>query len=202
MKVLNLFSGIGGNRLLWTDCEVTAVESDPIVAEVYQQRFPADTVIVGDALKYVELRYREFDFIWASPPCQSHGQVRDNLRVRRGASKPVIPEITMLYGLIIFLRRYCSSQWIVENVEPWYQALVQPNFVLSRHLIWNNFFIPHFECERTKNLKKMQSSEFLGHEFVQGVKGIDRRQMLRNQVNSDLGLHIFKAAQVWMVEAI
>jgi len=28
MKVLNLYAGIGGNRKLWTDCEVTAVEWD------------------------------------------------------------------------------------------------------------------------------------------------------------------------------
>ena len=29
MKVLNLYCGIGGNRKLWTDCEITAVEFNP-----------------------------------------------------------------------------------------------------------------------------------------------------------------------------
>lgn len=46
MKILNLFAGIGGNRLLWNDVlpdiDVTAVEFDPAIAEVYKFRFPAD----------------------------------------------------------------------------------------------------------------------------------------------------------------
>lgn len=28
MKILNLYAGIGGNRALWENCEVTAVELD------------------------------------------------------------------------------------------------------------------------------------------------------------------------------
>ena len=28
IKVLNLYSGLGGNRRLWDNCEVTAVELD------------------------------------------------------------------------------------------------------------------------------------------------------------------------------
>ena len=52
MKVLNLYACLGGNRLLWDDCEVTAVELDPELARMYQERFPNDTVIVGDAHQY------------------------------------------------------------------------------------------------------------------------------------------------------
>lgn len=32
MKVLNLYAGIGGNRKLWTDVDVTAVEINPQIA--------------------------------------------------------------------------------------------------------------------------------------------------------------------------
>ena len=46
-KVLNLYAGIGGNRKLWTDVEVTAVELNPEIARIYQDFFPDDTVIVG-----------------------------------------------------------------------------------------------------------------------------------------------------------
>jgi RimJ/RimL family protein N-acetyltransferase len=38
MKVLNLFSGIGGNRKLWKNVEVTAVEIDSDVAKEYQKK--------------------------------------------------------------------------------------------------------------------------------------------------------------------
>jgi DNA (cytosine-5)-methyltransferase 1 len=46
MKVLNLYAGIGGNRKLWKDCEVTAVELNPEVAEIYKYFFPEDKIIV------------------------------------------------------------------------------------------------------------------------------------------------------------
>ena len=49
MKILNLYSGIGGNRKKWTDCEVTAIEYDPKIATIYQDFFPNDNVIVADA---------------------------------------------------------------------------------------------------------------------------------------------------------
>lgn len=35
MKILNLYAGIGGNRALWENCEVTAVELDEKIADVY-----------------------------------------------------------------------------------------------------------------------------------------------------------------------
>lgn len=58
MKVLNLYAGIGGNRKLWpAECEVTAVELNPEVAEVYKENFPHDTVIVGDAHEYLLEHY-------------------------------------------------------------------------------------------------------------------------------------------------
>lgn len=68
MKILNLYSGIGGNRKYWTRCEVTAVELDPTIANIYKDNFPQDTVIVGDAHQYLLENYKEFDFIWSSPP--------------------------------------------------------------------------------------------------------------------------------------
>jgi len=49
VKVLNLYAGLGGNRKLWTNVEVTAVELEPNIAAIYQRLNPDDTVIVGDA---------------------------------------------------------------------------------------------------------------------------------------------------------
>src|SRR5680860_1285631 len=76
MDVLNLYAGIGGNRKLWTDCDVTAVEWDEETAKVYQDYFPNDKVIVGDAHQYLLDHYKEFDFIWSSPPCPTHSRAR------------------------------------------------------------------------------------------------------------------------------
>ena len=56
MKILNLYCGLGGNRTLWGDeHEVTAVEIDADIAKIYQDRFPDDTVVIGDAHKFLAL---------------------------------------------------------------------------------------------------------------------------------------------------
>ncbi len=62
-RVLNLYACLGGNRYKWTDCEVTAVELDPELARMYQERFPNDKVIIADAHQYLLDHYKEFDFI-------------------------------------------------------------------------------------------------------------------------------------------
>ena len=73
MKILNLYSGIGGNRKLWGDKhEIIAVENVKEIADVYQDFFPNDKVIVADAHKYLVEHYSEYDFIWSSPPCPTH----------------------------------------------------------------------------------------------------------------------------------
>lgn len=52
MKVLNLYAGLGGNRKLWKNVDVTAVEINPVIAKIYQNFYPDDKVIVGDAFIY------------------------------------------------------------------------------------------------------------------------------------------------------
>lgn len=64
MKILNLYAGIGGNRKLWgNDDEITAVEFDEQIAKIYQDNFPNDKVVIGDAHQYLLEHFREFDFI-------------------------------------------------------------------------------------------------------------------------------------------
>lgn len=53
LKILNLYAGIGGNRKLWGRVHnITAVELNPKIAEVYKDFFPEDNVIVADAHEY------------------------------------------------------------------------------------------------------------------------------------------------------
>jgi DNA (cytosine-5)-methyltransferase 1 len=73
-KVLNLFAGIGGNRKHWKDVEVTAIEYNEEIANVYKQLHPNDNVIVADAHEYLAKHWREFDFIWSSPKQMNDGK--------------------------------------------------------------------------------------------------------------------------------
>lgn len=69
MKILNLYAGIGGNRKLWGDeHEVTAIEYDEKIAEIYKQNFPNDLVIVTDAHKYLLEQLREMRDICEKNP--------------------------------------------------------------------------------------------------------------------------------------
>ena len=50
VRVLNLYAGIGGNRKHWENVEVTAIEYNEEIANVYKQLHPKDNVIVADAV--------------------------------------------------------------------------------------------------------------------------------------------------------
>jgi DNA (cytosine-5)-methyltransferase 1 len=188
MKILNLYAGIGGNRKLWTDCDVTAVEYDPEIAKIYQRNYPLDTVIVGDAHQFLLDHYSEYGFIWASPPCPTHS------RLRTMQDKVVYPDIT-LYQEIVLLSVWFNGLFCVENVIPYYKPLIAATSILHRHLFWCNFSIPYTEFEKYETCKKLGEREFLEKKLGFNVDGfaVDKRKVLRNCVLPELGLHIFNA---------
>ena len=149
MKILNLYACLGGNRYKWDEVaeelgitiEVTAVELDPELARMYQERFPNDKVIVADAHQYLLDHYKEFGFIWSSPPCPTHSRMKLNQAKGTGNHKPVFPDIK-LYEEIIFLKHYFSGKYCIENVIPYYEPLI-PAKKKGRHLYWTNFNLPN-----------------------------------------------------------
>jgi DNA (cytosine-5)-methyltransferase 1 len=194
VKALNLYAGIGGNRKLWTGCEVTAVELSADIARIYQDLFPQDTVIVGDAHQYLVEHYAEFNFIWTSPPCPTHSQYRYNVGVRAKGFSGVYPDMT-LYQEIIFLKHHAAGAWVVENTVSYYEPLIPPQKV-SRHFMWANFTIPPISVETTgirdKN-KIHQLEAFFGYDLSR-YSVPNKRQMLRNLVSPEIGLHVFRAS--------
>jgi DNA (cytosine-5)-methyltransferase 1 len=199
LKVLNLYACLGGNRYKWTDCQVTAVELDPELARLYQERFPNDTVIIADAHQYLLDHYKEFDFIWSSPPCPSHSRARFwNSSNEDTITQPIYPDMT-LYQEVIFLQHYYKGKWVVENVIPFYEPLI-PAQKRGRHLYWSNFVLPQnlgdrrFAISSAKNeLKGL--CKFHDYDFLQykGNQRIDK--IARNLVDYEAGLTIFNIAR-------
>ena len=200
MKVLNLYACLGGNRLLWDNCEVTAVELDPELARLYQERFPNDKVIITDAHQYLLDHYKEFDFIWSSPPCPTHSKVRFSQHTKESH----IPKYAdmKLYQEIIFLDNYFKGKYVVENVIPYYEPLI-PAKKRGRHLYWTNFLLPTDINERKEGkgiisitgdeVKKL--SEFHNYDFNK-YKGTQRRDKIaRNLVDYEVGKTIFDTAR-------
>ena len=146
-KILNLYACLGGNRYKWDEVtdnlEITAVELDPELAKMYQERFPNDIVIVEDAHQYLLDHYKEFDFIWSSPPCPTHSRARF---ARRNTTEAKFPDLK-LYEEILFLENWFKGKYVVENVIPYYEPLIQAN-KRGRHLYWTNFNIPNDLRER------------------------------------------------------
>lgn len=195
MKWLNLYAGIGGNRKLWTGVDVTAVEYDPEIAEMYQSFFPDDEVVIGDAHQYLLEHYKEFDGIWSSPPCPTHSQIRV-AGAKRGQYPPMYPDFA-LWQEITFLKHYTKDvEWVVENVQIYYEPIIQPTFKLERHNFWASFAAPQrkFKKKETPLINTSGSSEVYGFNIKQFKVKKRKDQILRNMVNPDVGLHVFEAA--------
>ena len=205
MKVLNLYAGIGGNRKLWKDVDVTAVEYNEDIANVYSEFFPDDKIIIGDAHEYLLNHFQEFDFIWSSPPCQSHSGCNHFLK---GQGIYRYPDMK-LYEEIIFLQNFCECKFVVENVKPYYEPLV-PAQKLGRHLFWANFKITHIDIDyqigtmnrsaskdsqRKAIIREAQIPGLIDLHGLKDFKIPNKRQVLRNCVLPKVGLHIFNAAQ-------
>lgn len=196
MRVLNLYAGIGGNRKLWQGVEVTAVEYNEEIAAIYQEYFPQDKVIVGDAHEYLLKHYKEFDFIWSSPPCQTHSRATF-WGGSRGVNRHPKYIDFKLWQEIVFLKHYSKCQYVVENVIPYYEPFVKPSIELQRHFFWANFPIKHFDlAEPEFNLLKVSANDTVYGVSLKGRKLKHRKDaILRNMVNPDLGLYILEQAQ-------
>lgn len=195
MKILNLYSGIGGNRRLWGDeHQITAVEYDEKIAKIYSDFYPKDELVIGDAHKYLEENFFKFDFIWSSPPCQSHSSFRQNMCVRYKGTPPIYPDM-QLYQQIVFLKYNFKGLWVIENVKPYYEYLIDPTAFLQRHPFWANFEIAakDFPKDKIRSAQIPQLSELHGVD-LSGYKLPNKRQVLRNCVLSELGKHVLDCA--------
>ncbi len=199
MKILNLYAGIGGNRKLWGgEHKVTAVEFDAEIAKAYQDRYPHDTVIVGDAKSYLLEHYKEFDFIWASPPCQTHSAIRkckvDCKPNKMGTTKAMLPDMS-LYEIILFLKYHIKdSKFVVENVIPYYEPLIKADTTIDRHLYWTNFNIPPIKISKKLIIEQTNISSLKDFDLsvYKGIK--NKQQVIRNQVDYEIGNHILMSA--------
>jgi len=184
MKILNLYAGIGGNRHLWgSEHDVTAVEINEDIAGQYKKNFPKDNVIIGDAHQYLLDHYKEFDFIWSSPPCPTHSVLNYSMKIKRYVSMT-------LYQEILLLKHWFKGKYVIENVKPYYDPLFDPSVILGRHYFWSNYFI---EGKEFTNIDVARSTtEELAKDLGMPIPTCNKsRLLLRNCVNPKMGKHIF-----------
>ena len=203
-KVLNLYACLGGNRYKWDevaeeagiDMKVTAVELDQELAKLYQERFPNDVVVVADAHQYLLDHYQEFDFIWTSPPCPTHSRAR-YWGFGANGKMPIYPDMK-LYEEIIFLEHHFNGQFVVENVIPYYEPMLNPK-KRGRHLYWTNFNLHNdlkdrrFAISQTKN-EVDALCVFHDYDFRKYKGNQSTTKIGRNLVDYEAGRTIFETA--------
>ena len=203
MEILNLYCGIGGNRKLWgNEHNITAVEMNREIAKIYNDFFPNDCLIIGDAHEFLIKNFKEYDFIWSSPPCQSHSVCNHFLK---GQGIIRYPDMA-LYQEIILLKHFFKGKYCIENVKGYYNPLIKPQEI-GRHYFWTNFFIPKIkidyqietmnrqaskDSQRKAIIREAQIPEFtdLLQINLMNKKLKNKRQVLRNCVLPKIGLHI------------
>ena len=179
---------------------VTAIEYDEKIAKIYKENFPEDEVIVADAHEYLLEHFREYDFIWASPPCPTHSKVRKSLAVKRKKdgtiyeqNKPVYPDMR-LYQEILLLDGYFDGYYCIENVIPWYDPLIEPQ-KLGRHCFWANFKIPNKKFEARGSFDNVKElSVKIGYD-ISNWKGVDKKLLLRNCVEPEVAQYIMNCLE-------
>jgi DNA (cytosine-5)-methyltransferase 1 len=198
MKILNLYAGIGGNRKLWgNEHKITSVELDENICKMYKDIFPKDDIICDDAHKFLLKNFKDFDFIWSSPPCPTHSRMNFLLK-NKNNYKYKYPDMK-LYEEIIFLKTFFKGKYVIENVRSYYNPLIKPQESGS-HYFWSNFKIPIMNNrKKVRNdkgftlLKKMKQKDIFIKDFYK-YKG-DKRTILNNAIEGELGLAILEAAQ-------
>ena len=193
IKYLNLYAGLGGNthELDRSKVHITHIESDFRRCEYLRKNYPEDLVIQGNAKMYLQQFYKDYDFIWASPPCQSHSRIRFHTK----RSNPILPDL-QLYEVILFLRAYAQN-YIVENVNPWYDPLIKPDIRVGRHLFWTSSIQLEFGHKirgvkySDKTLTEMSHKELAQ---LYGMEHVDDRTGFRNVVYPPLGSDLFRIA--------
>ena len=162
---------------------------------MYQERFPNDTVIVTDAHKYLLEHYKEFDFIWSSPPCPTHSKMKKS-QVNNGNHSAAFPDMK-LYEEIIFLDNFFNGKYCVENVIPYYEPLIEAQ-KRGRHLYWCNFKLPgDLNDRRAKNFIYAKQSELEKFHEINLItyKGEQRKDKIaRNLVDYEAGRTILETA--------
>ncbi len=209
IRVLNLYACLGGNRAKWDEVaniEVTAVEWDVELARLYQERFPNDKVIIADAHQYLLDHFKEFDFIWSSPPCPSHSKIRITQKTRENF-KFTYPDMK-LYEEVIFLDNFFDGKYVVENVIPYYEPLI-PAKKRGRHLYWTNFNLPN-DIGGRKDANGLISGakdevkqwcKFHEYDFYKykGEQRVDK--IARNLVDYEAGKTIFATAMGIIIQS-
>ncbi len=108
-----------------------------------------------------------------------------------------------LYQEIIFLQHFFKGKYCIENVKPYYEPLIEPQYS-GRHCFWANFTIPPLKIESSigrmgpvKSLGGKSSAGLNHHKLgfdLTGKSHPNKKKLLNNCVVPEIGLAILDSA--------
>lgn len=146
MKVLDLFSGLGGASEAFVEAgdEVLRIESNPLLAGVPH----TDIMTVRDLLdalhEYEVARMTDLDLIWASPPCLEFSQAYSApMPTARREGREFTPDLTLMREALEAVRLLRPRWWVIENVRgacPWFRPdLGEHRQIVGPFVLWGEF---------------------------------------------------------------
>jgi len=203
MRILELFAGLGGvtrgflialNELN-ISFEYYAIEVRKDIVLCRQKLFPNITNILDDALNWLD-RVNDFDFVWASPPCQAYSRAKKE--ARNGVFRDDI-----LFRVYNALRR-SKTYWIIENVVPgnkkFYRYMPKWDYKFCRHVFWTNIPIrgSRVKCTRRDkalyelSIEELRQFHKIPKWCLNFILGKDRRRVLRDMLDPILSYTLAK----------
>ena len=197
LKILDLFCGIGGVARGFHDYLqehqikylYVASDIDKDVLKAHRALNPLSNVILRDAYTFNIDELKRYDFIWASPPCETHsiagiwrGKERNNPDFR-------------LYKLIEILFD-ANIPFVVENVKPYYNPPIKPTSTINRHLLWSNLRIPKIKIklkpfdEVKDTINSLCEYHDIPPEIAKIIPIEKRRDVLRDMLHHDISYEI------------
>lgn len=172
--------------------EITSIEYNEEIASIYKEYFPNDKLIVTDAHQYLLDHFKEFDFIWSSPPCPTHSILNTTMV---GLGQAVKYPDMQLYQQIILLNNWFSGKFCVENVIPYYEPLIKPSVKLQRHLFWTNFYVKPIDMGKTGIILEQSKLFAYGFDITKKKIKHNKAKIIRNLCNLQIGEYILNEAQ-------
>jgi len=186
IKILDLFCGLGGVakgfqsylRQRNIKFEYYAIDVDGRILLAHKILNPDSIVIRRDAYSFTDDELKQYDFIWASPPCETHSNLnlynRKNLETFKKPDMRLWKLISRFYSL--------GKPFVVENVKPYYGALIKPTARVGRHFLWSNLHIKDIDFDGVKfmDIKDDVDKLMEFHEVPKKVKFVLKYSKLRD----------------------
>jgi len=179
MKVLDLFSGLGGFSQAFKDRghEVITVDINPAFKPtICTDILKMDISVLGDG----------YDVILAAPPCTEFS--RESMPWSKTGNEP---DLSLVFKTIKIINRLKPRWWVVENVRGairYFDAIFGSHKRIGGRYFWGRFplfYVPHDVAYGKEKLPPSPD-----------------RAAIRSKIEYEISLSLCKAIETWSMEVI